>query len=464
MAVRKKKKDRRYSKGCNNQALLPRGSKGWPMIGESFEYFGAGWKGHPEKFLHDRMSKFSSLVFRTSLMLEDVAVLCGPQGNKFLFSNEKKLMQPWLPTTIAKIFPSSQETFNSGNSKFRKLLINVLKTEALQQFVPIIGDVAQQYFESKWKGKKEIMAYELAKTFTFELACKILLNIYDPELIKYLFGPFEAIGKGFLSIPIDFPMTPYRRAINAAKFIRKELVAIAKQRKIDLNEGKATPTQDILSRFIVYRDENGEFPGEDEIADQIQGLLIGGYENMSTTCAALVQFLAELPEIYHGVYNEQTEIAKCKAPGEQLEWSDLSKMNYSWKVAREVIRLTQPSQGYRQVMTDFMYEGYSIPKGWKVYWTALSTHKNPELFPEPEKFDPSRFEGNGPEPYTFVPFGGGAHLCPGKEYARLAILVFIHHLVTKFKWEKINADERIVYNPLPHPAKGLPIRIYPHIS
>lgn len=99
-----------------------------------------------------------------------------------------------------------------------------------------------------------------------------------------------------------------------------------------------------------------------------------------------------------------------------------------------------------------------------MYWSANATHKNPEYFGEPEKFDPSRFEGQGPVPYSFVPFGGGPRMCPGKEYARLEILVFMHNLVKMFKWEKIIPDEKIIVNPLPIPAHNLPIRLYPHKS
>lgn len=98
----------------------------------------------------------------------------------------------------------------------------------------------------------------------------------------------------------------------------------------------------------------------------------------------------------------------------------------------------------------------------QIYWSANSTHINPEVFVDPLKFDPSRFEGNGPAPYTFVPFGGGPRMCPGKEYARLEILVFMHHLVKRFSWKKIIRDEKIVVNPMPIPANGLPIRLYPH--
>lgn len=97
-----------------------------------------------------------------------------------------------------------------------------------------------------------------------------------------------------------------------------------------------------------------------------------------------------------------------------------------------------------------------------MYWSANATLLNPDFFKDPMKFDPSRFEGSGPPPYTFVPFGGGPRMCPGQEYARAEILVFIHHLVKRFRWEKVIADERIVINPVPAPAHGLPIRLFAH--
>ena len=98
----------------------------------------------------------------------------------------------------------------------------------------------------------------------------------------------------------------------------------------------------------------------------------------------------------------------------------------------------------------------------QTHWTVHSTHKNPEYFPDPEKFDPSRFEGEGPAPYTFVPFGGGPHMCHGKKYARLELLVFMYNVVSRFKLEKVVPNEKITYNPSPIPANGLPMRLQPH--
>ncbi|KAJ8564572.1 hypothetical protein K7X08_001032 [Anisodus acutangulus] len=451
----------------NKSALsypLPPGKTGWPVVGESLEFLSTGWKGHPEKFIFDRMAKYSSIVFKTHLLGEQAAVFCGASGNKFLFSNENKLVQAWWPNSVNKVFPSSTQTSSKEEAiKMRKMLPNFLKPEALQGYVGIMDHIAQRHFASGWENHDQVVVFPLAKHYTFWLACRLFLSVEDPNHVAKFADSFDVLASGLISIPIDLPGTPFNRAIKASNFIRKELVAIIKQRKIDLGEGKASATQDILSHMLLTCDENGKFMQELDIADKILGLLIGGHDTASSACTFIVKYLAELPEIYEGVYKEQMEIAKSKGPGELLKWEDIQKMKYSWNVACEVLRLAPPLQGaFREALSDFIFNGFSIPKGWKIYWSANSTHKSSEFFPEPEKFDPSRFDGSGPAPYTFVPFGGGPRMCPGKEYARLEILVFMHHLVKRFKWDKIIPDEKIVVNPMPIPANGLPVRLYSH--
>ncbi|KAF8398589.1 hypothetical protein HHK36_017520 [Tetracentron sinense] len=145
-----------------------------------------------------------------------------------------------------------------------------------------------------------------------------------------------------------------------------------------------------------------------------------------------------------------------KGSGELLNWEYIQKMQYSWNVTTEVMRLAPP------LTTDFIYEGFTIPKKWKLHWSTSTTHMNPDYFLDPEKFNPSRFEGDGPRPYTFIPFGRGPRMCPGKEFARLEILVFLHNVVNRFKWELVFSDEKINIDPMPVPVKGLPIRLQPH--
>jgi len=97
-----------------------------------------------------------------------------------------------------------------------------------------------------------------------------------------------------------------------------------------------------------------------------------------------------------------------------------------------------------------------------MYWTVNSTHQNSEYFSNPEQFDPSRFEGAGPPPYTFIPFAGGPRMCPGNEFARMEILVFLHNIVKNFKWSLVNPGEKVIVDPMPAPVNGLPIKLVPH--
>ncbi|KAL3737058.1 hypothetical protein ACJRO7_025909 [Eucalyptus globulus] len=445
---------------------LPPGRRGWPLIGESLEFVGTAKGGCPEKFIADRTAKYSSEVFQTSLLGENLAVFCGASGNKFLFSGQNKYITTWWPSSMKKVlvFPETLEKFNKDDpKKMRSFLPEFLKPEALQHYIPIMDSMARDHLDTDWLRREEVEVFPSAKNYTFALACRLFMNIKDPKIVSKFADPFACIAPGLTSVPINLPGTPFSKAVEGGKQIREELLAIIRQRKKELSEGKDANARDLLSRLLLEVDDDGSMFYEMEVSNKIIGLLITSHDTTSTSITVVVNFLAQFPDVFQRVYEEQMEIAKSKGPDELLNWDDIQKMKYSWNVACESIRLCPPAQGaFREAITDFTFAGYTIPKGWKTFWTVYSTHKNPKYFPDPEKFDPSRFEGDGPAPFTYVPFGGGPRMCPGKEYARLELLVFIHNLVTRFKIEKAIPDEKIIYNPSPVPANGLLIRLRTH--
>ncbi|KAI3899326.1 hypothetical protein MKW92_003772 [Papaver armeniacum] len=477
----------------------PPGTTGWPIIGETLDFARANLKGIPEKFFYDRIRKYSSKVFTTSLIGDTVTVLNGTAGNKFMFSNEYKLITVCWPVAVQKIASftahlSSPSGVQQCKNIRQKMYPLILRRDALQKHVGMMDSLTRKHFDAHWDSKEEVIAYPLIQLYAFTMACRLFLSIDDDARVKDLLKIFNVVVDGYVSYPINLPGTPLNRGIKASKVLLREFECTIKQRMDQMHlckeeeEKEASPSspslssqvphppaqEDMLSQIIIFNtddnveDDEARFAGNNTtlgratyIAELILVLMSAGYHTSGTVITALMKYLVEFPDVLHEVLREQQEIAKSKAPGEFLNMEDIYKMKYSWNVVCEVLRLAPPLQGgFTEALTDFTYAGYFIPKGRKLYWTGISTHMNPEYFPDPEKFDPSRFEGEGPAPYTYVPFGGGPGMCPGYGYARVQILIFVHHFVTRYKWEKlIPGNERLKVNPYPLPPKGFPIRL-----
>ncbi|KAL1831064.1 hypothetical protein ACET3Z_000715 [Daucus carota] len=419
----------------------------------------------PQRFIRERRRKYSNDVFRTSLFGQKMAVFCGAQGNKFVYT---KLFTPWWPESVSRVmfFPEYTDTpVNEVSAVMHSFVHEILKPDALKQYVPVMDAMAREHIESEWDGKGVVKVHPLAKKYTFDLAFRLFINVVDVEHVTRLFNHFRLITTGLFAVPINLPGTAFSKGVKGGKMIREELLKIISNRRKEMMERREnTPSStDFLSRLLLVKDENGKYLSDKEISNNIIGLLVASYETTSTAVTFMLKYLAELPHIYDEVYKELMEISQSKKEGELLMWDDIQKMRYTWNVVCESLRLTPPGHGgFREAVSDVTFAGFTIPKGWKASWTVHTTHKDPECFRDPEKFDPSRFEGKGPAPYTFVPFGGGPRMCPGKEYARLEILVFIYNIVTRYKLERINPKEKIIFHVIPVPTEGLPLRIIPH--
>ncbi|WMV08806.1 hypothetical protein MTR67_002191 [Solanum verrucosum] len=318
-----------------------------------------------------------------------------------------------------------------------------------------------------------------------------------------LWSDSQVLGKDKVkdSIPLNLPGTTFYKAIRATNVIRKELLQFVRKRREALEQKTASPSQDILSHLLSCSDENGKYMSELLIANNILLLLFAGHDTSSVTLTLLIKTLAEHPQVYQNILQEHIEIASSKKEGEFLNWDDIQKMKYSWNVISEVMRITPPILGaYREAIVDINYEGYHIPKGWKLYWnTGLTVGKKKEEkekvnrkieqkkevkatakigqvseslfninkfgsrdFPQSNEVGPSRFERAGPAPYAYVTFGGGPRMCLGKEFARLEMLIFLHVLIRKFTWKLLIPNEKFIYDPMPTPLQGLPISLQPH--
>ncbi|CAK7339073.1 unnamed protein product [Dovyalis caffra] len=378
-----------------------------------------------------------------------MAVFVGPVANKFLFTNVNNLLNVWWPPSVKKLMRFSlPQVVGDEAMRMRQILMTSADRDARKNYVDRMDLVAQNHIRTHWEGKQE-------------LSCRIFASIDEPVHISRLAYHFDIFLKRVIHFPTNLPGTTCYRAPKAANAIKEEIRLIARQRRAALDKKMES------HKKIFY--SSGKFLSESEIVDNLLLLLLASHDTTTALITCVMMYLGELPEYFLQTtidclwLTEQSDITKSKEPGELLKLEDTQKMRYSWSVVSKVLRLIPPIIGaFREAVVDFTYAGYIIPKGWKLYWSPDTTIKDPAYFPNAEDFDPSRYGGAGPVPYTYVPFGGGPRMCLGYEYLKPVILVFLHNIAKRFKWDSLIPDEKVTYNPLPSPSQGLPIRLQLH--
>lgn len=442
-------------------APVPPGTSGWPLFGETMEFLRYTRENHIEDFFANRVAKYGK-VFRTNLMFNTTVSLPAPEGNKFLFANENKLVQNAWPPSVASLLGNSLVTqVGDEHKRARRIFTSFFGPEALQSFVPRMDALARSNLESLWEGKDQIVGVPVLKEYTFAIVADLFLSLKQGDpLFRELEVAVEDFLGGIMQLPIDLPGTVYHKARLGRESILRSVDVILRQRRQDLKDGKVSGTQDMLSVLLTTPNEDGILMSEDDIKDNIVLMVFAGHDTSSITMALVLKYLFLNPECLEQVVQEQKAIAEEKA-GAPLAWADTRKMKYTWRVCQETLRLQPPAVGaFRKAIQDFEYEGHTILKGWMLVWNVGRSHYSPEYFPDPTKFDPTRFEGSGPAPYTFVPFGGGPHICVGNEFARTEMMVYLHNLVLNFDWEMVDPEENVAIMPMPTFAKKLQLKVH----
>ena len=119
----------------------------------------------------------------------------------------------------------------------------------------------------------------------------------------------------------------------------------------------------------------------------------------------------------------------------------------------------------RRILRDSEFGGYKLPAGARISVNPLYTHHMPEIWPEPEKFDPLRFTeeaSRSRHKFAFVPYGGGAHMCLGLHFAYMQAKCFAYHLFSSTSVSVANNYKPSWQLwPIPKPRDGLHVRLTP---
>ncbi|CAH8386707.1 unnamed protein product [Eruca vesicaria subsp. sativa] len=440
-------KNNKRKKKRNSRCKLPPGSMGWPYIGETLQLYSQD----PNVFFTSKQKRYGE-IFKTKILGYPCVMLASPEAARFVLVTYAHMFKPTYPRSKEMLIGPSALFFHQGDDHaiIRKLVQSSLYPETIRKLIPDIEHIALSSLQS-WANMPIVSTYQEMKKFAFDVGILAIFGHLECSYREILKHNYNLVDKGYNSFPMNLPGTCYRKALMARKRLKVIVSEIIRERR-DKNILKT----DFLGHLLNYKDDDGRVLTQDQIADNIIGVLFAAQDTTASCLTWILKYLHDDQKLLEDVKDEQRAIYEENSREKKsLSWGQTRNMPLTHKVILESLRTASIiSFTFREAVDDVEYKGYLIPKGWKVMPLFRNIHHNPKYFSNPEVFDPSRFELN-PKPNTFMPFGSGVHACPGNELAKLQILIFLHHLVSKFRWEVVGGEEGIEYGPFPIPRNGL---------
>jgi cytochrome P450 len=191
---------------------------------------------------------------------------------------------------------------------------------------------------------------------------------------------------------------------------------------------------DLLSMLLAARDpDTGEGMSDKELRDEILTIFVAGHETTANALSWTWYLLAQHPEVEARLHAELGRVLGGRAPS----FADLAELKYMRMVFEEALRLYPPAHMIaRTAVKEDCIGGVRVSAGVSIFISIYTTHRNPTLWPEPERFDPERF---APEAvarrhrFAYLPFGGGPRICIGSSFAMAEAQVILATLAQRYR-------------------------------
>lgn len=182
------------------------------------------------------------------------------------------------------------------------------------------------------------------------------------------------------------------------------------------------------------------------IIEETDTFTFEGHDTTSSAITFILLLLAHHPETQEAIFDEIQGVLDTK---DELTIDDFNKFDYMDRVIKESMRIYPPVTFISRKLTeDYQHDGFIQPEGTTVNIHIFDIHRDPEIFPDPEKFDPSRFLSEncaGRSNFAFIAFSAGMRNCIGQRFAMLELKMVVSTLVRNFKILPITKRDEITF-------------------
>ncbi|KAF1468379.1 Cytochrome P450 26C1, partial [Pygoscelis antarcticus] len=449
---------------------LPKGSMGWPFFGETLH-----WLLQGSRFHSSRRERYGN-VFKTHLLGRPVVRVTGAENIRKILLGEHTLVSTQWPQSTQIILGSHTLLGSIGDlhRQRRKILARVFSRAALESYLPRIQKVVSWELRGWCMEPGSIAVYSSTKTLTFRIAARILLGLHlEEKQFKDLAKTFEQLVENLFSLPLNIPFSGLRKGIKARDMLH-EFMEKAIQEKLQRNNSE--DHSDALDFIINSAKEHGKEFTMQELKESAIELIFAAFFTTASASTSLILLLLKHPSVIekirqelmsHELYQQCECCPSCHCPSD-ISLEKLSRLRYLDCVIKEVLRVLPPvSGGYRTALQTFELDGYQIPKGWSVMYSIRDTHETAAIYQSPPGgFDPDRFGATRTEAvgrFHYIPFGGGARSCIGKELAQAILKLLAIELVSTARWELATPGYPAMQTvPIVHPVDdGLQLYFHP---
>jgi cytochrome P450 len=431
------------------------GDDGWPIIGSTFETL-----ADPKGFI-EKLAAKHGLVTRSNVLGETGVHLLGPAANELVLLDQEKNFSSKFGWSrfMDRVFPRGLMMMDYDEHRLHRRALSVaFKAGPMQAYLTALNTgIAARVAE--WRAAPgQMLFYPAMKQLTLDLAATSFLGTGigpDSEGLTHAFVDMVAATIAPVRWPV--PGTQMRRGVRG----RAHIVEFF-SRQVPLR--RQAGGEDLFSQLCRATTEDGALLSPAAVVDHISFFMMAAHDTLTSSLSAFVMMLAANPAWQTRLRDEIAALGL--PPGAALPFDRLEDMKLTEMAFKETLRMIPPVPLIpRRALREFTFMGFTIPAGTSVGVNPLFTHYMPDLWPEPARFDPSRFAEAalaGRHRYAFVPYGGGAHMCLGLHFAYMQAKCFALHFLQNLR-VYLPGHETPSWRmwPIPKPKDGLPVILAP---